>query len=131
MLKLVSAQWVGDSRISLAFSDGKQGIFDFEGLLSKEAALTVPLRNPQVFKRFFLELGALCWPNGMAFSASRLHRELDALGKLRGGALTPATEYDRWVWTKVQASREDPRKPIPDEEWQSVRAEQLARRQMP
>ena len=82
MIKLVHATWVGDSKLSLAFSDGSQGIYDFDALLAKNTALTLPLKNSVLFQRFFLELGALCWPNGLEFSASKLHSELAAAGAL-------------------------------------------------
>lgn len=82
MIKLVHAEWVGDSKLSLAFSDGSQGIYNFDTLLAKNTALTLPLQNPALFQRFFLELGALCWPNGLEFSASKLHSELAASGSL-------------------------------------------------
>jgi hypothetical protein len=82
MIKLVHAKWVGDSKLSLAFSDGSQGIYDFDALLAKNTVLTLPLKNPALFQRFFLELGALCWPNGLEFSASKLHSELAAAGAL-------------------------------------------------
>ena len=78
MIKLVHAMWAGDSKLSLAFSDGSQGIYDFDALLAKNTVLTLPLKNPALFQRFFLELGALCWPNGLEFSASKLHSELAA-----------------------------------------------------
>lgn len=82
MIKLVHAKWVGDSKLSLAFSDGSQGIYNFDALLAKNTTLTLPLQNPAMFQRFFLELGALCWPNGLEFSASKLHSELAAAGAL-------------------------------------------------
>ena len=82
MIKLVHAKWVGDSKLSLAFSDGSQGIYNFDTLLAKNTALTLPLQNTTLFQRFFLELGALCWPNGLEFSASKLHSELAAAGAL-------------------------------------------------
>lgn len=82
MIKLVHAKWAGDSKLSLAFSDGSQGIYDFSALLAKNTALTLPLKDATAFQRFFLELGALCWPNGLEFSASKLHSELTAAGAL-------------------------------------------------
>jgi Protein of unknown function (DUF2442) len=82
MIKLVHAKWVEGSTLSLAFSDGSQGIYDFHALLAKNTALTLPLRDAVAFQRFFLELGALCWPNGLEFSASKLHSELAAAGAL-------------------------------------------------
>jgi hypothetical protein len=82
MIKLVHAKWVGDSKLSLAFSDGSQGVYDFDTLLAKNTELTLPLKDTATFQRFFLELGALCWPNGLEFSASKLHNELAAAGAL-------------------------------------------------
>ena len=82
MIKLVHAKWVGDSKLSLAFSDGSQGVYDFDALLAKNTELTLPLKDTIAFQRFFLELGALCWPNGLEFSASKLHSELAASGAL-------------------------------------------------
>ena len=82
MIKLVHAKWVGDSKLSLAFSDGSQGIYNFDTLLAKNTTLTLTLKDTTNFQRFFLELGALCWPNGLEFSASKLHSELAAAGAL-------------------------------------------------
>jgi len=44
----------------------------------------------------------------------------------RAVALTHAAEYDRWVRTKVQASRDSALAPIPADEWQIIRAKKLA-----
>ena len=82
MIKLLDAKWVADSKLLLAFSDGSQSIYDFSALLAKNTALTLTLKDSSTFQRFFLELGALCWPNGLEFSASKLHSELAAAGAL-------------------------------------------------
>lgn len=71
MIKLVHAEWIGDSKLSLAFSDGSQDVYNFDALLAKNTVLTLPLQNTTLFQRFFLALGALCWPNGLEFSASK------------------------------------------------------------
>ncbi|MGB4117852.1 MAG: hypothetical protein WBK51_15035 [Polaromonas sp.] len=47
----------------------------------------------------------------------------------RAAALTRAAEYDRWVQAKVQASRNDPRPAISDEDWQRIRADKFTARQ--
>jgi len=47
----------------------------------------------------------------------------------RAQALTRAAEYDRWVRTKVDDSRLDPRPAISDSEWESIRKAKLAQRQ--
>jgi hypothetical protein len=82
MIKLVSVKWVGDSKLSLIFLDGSQGIYNFDKLLAENTTLTLPLQNVALFQCFFLKLGALCWPNGLEFSASKLHSELRTTGTL-------------------------------------------------
>lgn len=44
----------------------------------------------------------------------------------RAQALTHAAEYDRWVRSKVQASRDSTLPAIANDEWQSIRAAKLA-----
>ena len=82
MIKIVKAEHLGQYRIRLTFSDGKQGEFDMAPLLSKDTALTQPLKIPETFKGFYLELGALCWKNGLELSPSALYQELQSAGKL-------------------------------------------------
>lgn len=48
----------------------------------------------------------------------------------RAAALRRSAEYDRWVQGKVQASREDARQPISEIEWQKIRVEKQAARQV-
>ena len=83
MIKLVHAKWVAGSKLALAFSDCTGGTYDFADLLAKDTVLTRPLRKEDAFKGFFLELGALCWPNGLEFSGASLHQDLKQQGKLR------------------------------------------------
>ena len=47
----------------------------------------------------------------------------------RAQALTRAAEYDRWIRTKVDDSRLDPRPAISDSEWERIRKAKLAQRQ--
>jgi len=42
-----------------------------------------PLRDAAFFKRFFIEEGALAWPNGLDLSADSLHRRLAEQGRLQ------------------------------------------------
>jgi len=37
-------------------------------ILERDTVLTRPLRDPAYFSSFYLELGALAWPNGLEFS---------------------------------------------------------------
>ncbi len=82
MIKLTKAEWMGGQEVRLSFSDGSYGIMDFSPVLAKKTSMTLPLENAQYFCRFFLELGALCWPNGLEFSPASLHEKLEQAGKL-------------------------------------------------
>ncbi|UYM18526.1 DUF2442 domain-containing protein [Endozoicomonas euniceicola] len=82
MIKLNKAKWLGSQEIRLSFSDGSYGVMDFSPILAKKTPMTLPLEDEQYFCRFFLELGALCWPNGLEFSPTSLHEKLDKAGKL-------------------------------------------------
>ena len=41
--------------------------------------LLEPLRDSVYFARFFIDAGALCWPNGLELSPDRLHEQVAAL----------------------------------------------------
>lgn len=73
MIKLLSARYLGDFRIELDFSTGALGIFDGKQLLAKEGPLLIPLHDEAFFQRFFVDAGALAWPNGLELSPNRLH----------------------------------------------------------
>jgi hypothetical protein len=83
MIKIVRAEVVADHVVRLGFSDGTLGDCDLSELIGRDSDLVRPLRDPAVFRDFFLELGALCWRNGLELSASSLHRKLDERGALR------------------------------------------------
>jgi hypothetical protein len=87
MMKIVRTKWEKDYVIALAFSDGSKGEYEFAPLLAKDTPLTVPLQETAVFQSFFLELGALCWPNGLEFSAAKLHSDLLAANRLHKAAI--------------------------------------------
>ena len=82
MIKIVAADYVNDHEIRLRFSDDSSGTVDFGPFLDAGTAMTEPLRDPAFFRSFFLELGALAWPNGFDLSAESLQRSLDEGGRL-------------------------------------------------
>lgn len=51
-------------------------------LAGKNTPLTIPLREPQVFARAFIDNGALAWPSGLELAPWTLHQEMDAAGLL-------------------------------------------------
>jgi hypothetical protein len=82
MIKIVAADYVNDHEIRLRFSDDSHGVFDFTPFLEAGTPMTEPLRDPAFFRRYFLELGALAWPNGFDLSAASLQKRLDESGRL-------------------------------------------------
>ncbi|MBO9497092.1 DUF2442 domain-containing protein [Thalassotalea sp. G20_0] len=82
MIKITQAVYQSGVEIKLHFSDGSFGVMDFSDILVNKTSLTQALEDADFFLRFFIELGALCWPNGLEFSAGSLYKRLEAAGKL-------------------------------------------------
>jgi hypothetical protein len=83
MIKLTAVESKSDYQLSLRFSDGASGVYDFATFIAANTEMTAPLRDPAFFARHFIELGALSWPNGLDFSAGSLHQHLQDAGKLQ------------------------------------------------
>ncbi|MDP2788121.1 MAG: DUF2442 domain-containing protein [Pseudomonadota bacterium] len=79
MIKLIATRYLGDFQVALTFSDGKEGVFSGRDLLARQGPLLEALRDESYFKRLFIDAGALCWPNGLELSPSRLHELCKAL----------------------------------------------------
>lgn len=72
MIKVLQLRPLGVFQLELSFSDGSQGVLDgAEYLASRNGPMLEPLRNAVYFARCFVEVGALCWPNGFELSPSR------------------------------------------------------------
>lgn len=74
--KLVKAEYKGEFRIWLSFSDGTEGEIDLEPELWGE--IFEPLKGIDNFAKFKLddELGTLVWPNGADFAPEFLYQQL-------------------------------------------------------
>ena len=74
MIKVLTASLIDSFKLELNFSDHTHGVFNANAYLaSRSGPLLEPLREPAYFKRFFIDAGALCWPNGLEISPARLH----------------------------------------------------------
>lgn len=73
MIKVIEARYLTDFQVALKFSNGKEGTFDGHLLLARSGSLLEPLRNENYFQRLFIDAGALCWPNGLELSPSRVY----------------------------------------------------------
>lgn len=73
MLHVTQAEYLGDYRLQLTFSDGFRGEIDFAG------QLTVPvfesLNEPAAFRQFMIAGHTLTWQNGVDMAPEYL-REL-------------------------------------------------------
>jgi len=83
MIKIVNAEHLRDHVIRLTFNDGMVGDYDMAAIVAHDGPMVQPLRDPAYFQRFFLELGALCWPNGLDLSPAAIHHDLAEAGRLR------------------------------------------------
>ncbi|MBK1725013.1 DUF2442 domain-containing protein [Thiocystis violacea] len=83
MIKIVNAESLQDRTIRLEFSDGTTGDYDLQPLIARGTEMVKPLEDNAFFQGFFLELGALCWPNGFELSGRGIQRRLREQGKLR------------------------------------------------
>ena len=76
MIKVLNANLTDAFKLDLDFSDHTHGVFDAnQYLANRSGPLLDKLRDSTYFNRFFIDAGALCWPNGLEISPARL-REL-------------------------------------------------------
>jgi hypothetical protein len=83
MIKIVGVKPVKDHVLNLEFSDGSCGDYDLAPLIARGTSLTSMLADGVYFRRFFLEFGALSWPNGLELAPSAIHRQLKDRGELK------------------------------------------------
>lgn len=73
---VTQAEYRGEYKIQLQFSDGVEGTVDFEDWL--DGPVFEPLRDLEFFKRFFVEAGTITWPNGADVAPESLHERAKA-----------------------------------------------------
>lgn len=74
MIKVLNARLTAPFTLEIDFSDHTQGVFDANAYLSSRAGpLLDKLRDAAYFERFFIDAGALCWPNGLELSPAKIH----------------------------------------------------------
>jgi hypothetical protein len=76
MIKIIQARHVQQRILHLYFSDNSFGDYDLQPLIDRQTGLVMALNDDAYFKQFFLELGALCWRNGLELSPGNIHRKL-------------------------------------------------------
>jgi hypothetical protein len=74
VIKILNARYEGKFSVALQFSDGSEGHFNASVYFKdRKGSLLEALKVETYFKRFFIDAGALCWPNGLELSPQRLH----------------------------------------------------------
>ena len=68
---VIRAEYRGEYRIHLTFSDGLADTVDFSRWL--DGPVFEPLKDPAYFQRFFLEGGTVAWPNGADVAPETLY----------------------------------------------------------
>ncbi|MBP7775569.1 MAG: DUF2442 domain-containing protein [Acidobacteria bacterium] len=68
---VITAEYQGAFRIHLVFNDGTEGTVDFEPWL--DGPVFEPLTQVDYFQRFFIDGGAVAWPNGADIAPETLH----------------------------------------------------------
>ena len=70
---VIHAEYRGGYRIHVTFSDDSATTIDFERWL--QGPIFEPLKDPEFFRRLFLEGGTVAWPNGADIAPETLYEE--------------------------------------------------------
>ena len=73
---VVPAEYRGEFRIHLVFSDRSEATVDFRQWL--DGPVFEPLKDPSYFRRFFLDGGTVVWPNGADIAPETLYDAVQA-----------------------------------------------------
>lgn len=76
IIKIIRAYYLQQKTLRLYFSDNSYGDYDLQPLVDRDAELVLPLKDDAYFKQFFLELGALCWKNGLELCPDSIYQKL-------------------------------------------------------
>jgi len=82
MIKITQAEYLQDKTIQIHFSDGSWGDYNLQPLIDKKSTLTTEIEEKVDFQQFYLEMGALCWRNGLELSPSSIYHKLEQQQKL-------------------------------------------------
>jgi len=69
---IIEANYVRDYVIKVKFDDGTVKILNLESYI-KRGGVFSELKDKEYFKRFFIDLNTLCWPNGADIAPERLY----------------------------------------------------------
>lgn len=73
--QVVSARYVNGFIVSTRFNDGTEKHIDVSQWF--KGPVFEPLKNPKLFKKFFIDAGTLAWPNGVDIAPEALYAARD------------------------------------------------------
>jgi hypothetical protein len=82
MVDVIGIRALSDNRLWVRFTDGYEGEWDLSPLLSQSGEMIAPLRDPAMFVRVFIEMGAPTWPNGFDIDPINLYMQMRDAGLL-------------------------------------------------
>ena len=74
-IRVISAEYVKAHLIRVRFNEGTHKTIDFSRWLGGE--VFKPLASKREFKRFFVDGGTVCWPNGADIAPEALYSAKD------------------------------------------------------
>lgn len=75
--RVIEAEYVKDYLVKIIFYDGVVKVVNLE-LYAQRGGVFSELKDKEYFKKFFIDLNTLCWPNGADIAPERLY-ELGSL----------------------------------------------------
>jgi len=99
---VIRADYRGGYRIRLTFNDNSEKTIDFGQWL--EGPIFEPLKSPEYFRSFFLDGGAVAWPNGADIAPETLY-EYGRHRKPRAARARRAPPQGAAVIRSVRSSR--------------------------
>ena len=77
--QVIGARFVRGFIVSTRFDDGTEKHIDVSRWF--KGPVFEPLRDPKLFKKFFIEAGTLAWPNGVDIAPEALYAAPDSKKK--------------------------------------------------
>ena len=72
MIHVITVKYAGGLSLAVEFDDDTHGLVDLTQLVHS-VPLFAPLRDPALFRRVYVDDGAVCWPNDLDHSPARIY----------------------------------------------------------
>lgn len=72
MIHVITVKYAGGLSLAVEFDDDTHGVVDLTELV-EQVPLFSPLRDPALFRRVYVDDGAVCWPNDLDLSPARIY----------------------------------------------------------